>query len=174
MQRIFLVIIVFLPSVRFLFYFSFCYQFIYLHLYGLFIVIVSEDLIINRINKIMKNLIFVFAVVLFGFGAVAQTAEFKGSADSFQTVVANGLFEIVMPNNTELAEVNRTSAYYTNYFTVEYSDETKVVKLKMVDNTPDGRRVINRFLLSNGVKEVKFEGNTYNINEFYSQFLVQQ
>ncbi len=123
----------------------------------------------------MKKLIVVFiGVVLFGMGTFAQTAEFKGSADSFQATVAEGLFEVKMPESTEVSEVERTSAYYTNYFTVEYDADTKIAVVQMVDNTPDNRRVINRFLLSNGVKDISFDGSNYSINQFYTQFMIQQ
>jgi len=121
----------------------------------------------------MKNLILIIAVFLVSIQVNAQKAEYKGTADTFSNVVESGVFEIIMPSVTEVSEIDRTSSYYTNYFTVNYNEASRVATITMVQNDAQSRRVINRFLLSNGVKEILFDGNTYNINAFFTEFLSQ-
>ena len=68
-------------------------------------------------------------------------------------------------------EINRTSQYYVDYFTVDYNESTKNAKISMIDNSPEGRRVVTRFLLSNKVSVIIFNENEYKITEFYDNFL---
>ena len=121
----------------------------------------------------MKNIIVLAVFFIIGFQLNAQTAEYIGTADNFSEKVAEGVFQIIMPENTQSSEIERTSAYYTDYFTIEYDENERMVTVTMVQNDAQSRRVINRFLLSNGVKEISFDGNTFNINSFFNQHLSQ-
>jgi hypothetical protein len=76
-----------------------------------------------------------------------------------------------MPGSTDAEKVKNSAEYYEDYFSVDYNADTRVAKISMKDNTPDARRVINRLLLSNGVRIIEFSGEEYSINKFYEKFL---
>lgn len=121
--------------------------------------------------KIMKTIITLFAFVLtlsFGF---AQTASISGDESTLNSQVEKGEFSIEMPESTNADEINKSAEYYVDYFTVNYDDKSKIAKISMVDNTPSSRRVINRLLLSNGVRTINFNGKEFSINEFYDTYL---
>ncbi len=109
-------------------------------------------------------------VLTFGF-TFAQTASVSGNEATIAEQVEKGTFEIQMPNTTSNEDITKSAEYYVDYFTVEYNGETKVASIKMVDNTPSSRRVINRLLLSNGVRTIAFNGKEFSINEFYDKYL---
>lgn len=109
-------------------------------------------------------------VLTFGL-AFAQTASISGDEATIAKQVEIGSFEIQMPESTSAEDLNKSAEYYVDYFTVKYDDKSKVASIKMVDNTPSSRRVINRLLLSNGVRTIAFNGEEYSINEFYDNYL---
>lgn len=121
----------------------------------------------------MKNIITLFTFVLtIGFG-FAQTASISGDEAKIAEQVEKGEFKIEMPESTSAEDVRKSAEYYVDYFTVEFDEDSKVASINMVDNTPSSRRVINRLLLSNGVRTIAFNGEEYSINEFYDEYLSQ-
>jgi hypothetical protein len=119
----------------------------------------------------MKNILMLSMFVLtFGL-TFAQTASVSGDEATIAQQVEEGTFEIEMPKTTSAEDINKSAEYYVDYFTVEYNDDTKVANITMVDNTPSSRRVINRLLLSNGVRTIAFNGEEFSINEFYDKYL---
>lgn len=109
-------------------------------------------------------------VLTFGL-AFAQTASISGDEASLAKQVESGSFEIQMPESTSAEDMNKSAEYYVDYFTVDFNAESKVAAINMVDNTASSRRVINRLLLSNGVRTIAFNGEEFSINEFYDKFL---
>lgn len=121
----------------------------------------------------MKNIITLFAFIFtIGFG-FAQTASISGDEAKIAEQVEKGEFKIEMPESTSAEDLMKSAEYYVDYFTVKYNEESKVATINMVDNTPSSRRVINRLLLSNGVRTIAFNGQEYSINEFYDGYLAQ-
>tara|TARA_B100000508_G_scaffold137355_2_gene131740 strand:+ start:22432 stop:22797 length:366 start_codon:yes stop_codon:yes gene_type:complete len=121
----------------------------------------------------MKKIIAFFAFILFVGFSFAQTASVDGDKASIAKQVEMGKFKIEMPESTSAEDINKSAEYYVDYFTVDFNAESKIATITMVDNTPSSRRVINRLLLSNGVRTIAFNGEEYSINEFYDEFLAQ-
>ena len=119
----------------------------------------------------MKKFIALFVVAILGLTTYAQTASVEGTPSTMKENVKQGVFKFVMPSTTSADEVKRTSKYYVDYFSVEFDEQSKVAVVKMIDNSPEGRRVVTRFLLSNKVSVVSFNGNEYKITEFYDNFM---
>lgn len=119
----------------------------------------------------MKKVIALFVFVLMIGAGFAQTASVEGDASTIAEQVKEGKFVIEMPASTNAEDLNKSAEYYVDYFTVDYNKETHNATINMVDNTPSSRRVINRLLLSNGVRTIAFNGEEYSINEFYDEFL---
>jgi hypothetical protein len=119
----------------------------------------------------MKNLLLTL-FVLFSFGfSFAQNAVVKGNESTLSAQVEKGVIEIIMPASASAEKVNSSAEYYVDYFSVNYNADSRVAKISMKENTPDARRVINRLLLSNGVRIIEFSGQEYSINKFYEEFL---
>jgi hypothetical protein len=119
----------------------------------------------------MKKLIALFTLVFLGFVASAQTASVAGTPATMKEGVKQGVFKFDMPKSTLAEEIKRTSNFYVDYFTVAFNNESKQVTISMVDNSPEGRRVVTRFLLSNKVSVIAFDGKEYKITEFYDNYM---
>ena len=121
----------------------------------------------------MKNIIAALVFVLSIGLSFAQTASISGDESSIAKQVEMGKFEIEMPASTSAEDLEKSAEYYVDYFTVDYDESSNTATIKMVDNTPSSRRVINRLLLSNGVRTIAFNGEEYSINEFYDTYLAE-
>lgn len=119
----------------------------------------------------MKKLITILATVVLSFSLFSQNAKVAGDEASLKKNVAAGNIEIVFPESANAEDIEKSSEYYVDYFTVDYNSETRLAKITMVDNSSQSRRVINRLLLSNNVRGIDFNGQSYSINDFYSKFL---
>lgn len=120
----------------------------------------------------MKNLMTLIALLFFTVGSFAQTATVNGTQDDLNKTLSNGYVEFVMPEKITVDDINKSAQYYTEYFTVEFNEESHTAKVELIDSE-DGmaRKVIQRFLLSTGVRTVNFNGKDYSIAEFYNDIL---
>jgi hypothetical protein len=119
----------------------------------------------------MRKLSIVLAFIALIHLGYAQKASVSGTVETMKENVSKGTLNFTMPQSTSSDEINRTSQYYVDYFTVDYNESTKNAKISMIDNSPEGRRVVTRFLLSNKVSVIVFNENEYKITEFYDNFL---
>lgn len=119
----------------------------------------------------MKNLIMSVLTVMIAIFSYAQTVEYKGGVEDLKNGVEQGKFIFTFSESTSEEEINKNAQYYTNTLKVEYSSDSKEAIISMVDNSEMGRRVITRFLLSNGIKAVIIDGNKYTLNDFFDKYL---
>lgn len=120
----------------------------------------------------MKNLMTLIALLLFTVGSFAQTAVVKGNQDELKKSLADGVVEFVMPEKTTDAEIKKSAQYYTDYFTVDFNQDTHVAAVKLKDSEDElSRKIIQRFLLSTGIRTIKFDGKDYSIAQFYNEIL---
>lgn len=119
----------------------------------------------------MKNLFLLSIIMLTSAVAFGQTAKVDGNRETLKSAVEAGVFEILMPDSVSEEDVEKNKGYYTDYFSVSYNTANRLATIEMLDNSPKGRRVITRLLLSLGVKEVNVDGENYSLNDFYNKFL---
>ena len=119
----------------------------------------------------MKKLLIILITALISFTGISQSATFKGDDTGMRKSLLDGVFEIELPGDVLSEDVEKHAGYYTSYFSVDFDATTNIAKIIMVENTPSARRVINRFLLSNGVKEIDYDGKKHTLNDFYSTYL---
>ena len=119
----------------------------------------------------MKNLVII-AVIFFTVNfSFAQNAVFNGTGEDIRSGRESGIFEFTLPETVDEEEVNKSASYYTSYFIVDYNHESRVAKISMQDNDEMGRRVINRFMLSSGVRHIEVEGKEYSLSDFFNTFM---
>lgn len=121
----------------------------------------------------MKNLMTLFAVIMFAFGGFSQTAKVQGTAAELKAGLSANHIAFIMPNEVTADKVKSSAAYYTDYFTVGYNADSHTATIQFVTagNIEVARRVVTRFLLSCGVRNVNFENKDYTIMQFYTEFL---
>lgn len=121
----------------------------------------------------MKKLLMIIAVALLGGFANAQegTVNIKGNAETFDIAVEQGYFEFQMPAETSEKELAKTIGYYTDYFTVKYSPKTMIAAVTMVDNTPQNRQIVKRFLISNKIETIVLDGEEIPVGDFFTDYM---
>lgn len=122
----------------------------------------------------MKKILTILIAAFIGGSALAQDAPAKARVESsakFNAGKSKGTYEFLIPSATA-DEVKKTSAYYTQYFTVDFDDKTKTAKIKMVKTDEQAKHVIVRFLVANQVKEVSMDGKDYSPEEFFKQHIL--
>jgi hypothetical protein len=119
----------------------------------------------------MKKLIILFAILIFAGVGFAQTATVSGTAVTLKKNLSEDFVEFKLPSEVTNDVVEKSAQYYTDYFTVDFNDKTKIARVNLLNQDEQAKRVISRFLLSIGVRTVSFEAKDYTIMEFYSNFL---
>lgn len=115
-------------------------------------------------------------IIVLGFAAVgfSQTEAAVANSEGKSALVASkasGQYSFTLPSTVTEESVAKNAAYYTDYFTVDYNDATKVANITMVNNEASSRIVIARFLSASGAREVEIDGTNYSIGDFIQNFL---
>ena len=118
----------------------------------------------------MKFLIVIFVLVSgFSFSQdkifeakVAKTADFTENK-------SKGEFYFSFPDATKKEAVDKSAAFYTEFFTVQYDERSHLVSIKMVQNDEKSRHIISRFLIANKITQVNMDGTLYKVDDFYQQ-----
>jgi hypothetical protein len=129
--------------------------------------------LITRNNSIkMKKLVSIALLSLVCSFSYAQTSPQTTSVVKESNFVANkvkGEFNFQMPEGTAVDKINHTANYYKEYFTVKYTEKTRMANIVMLqDNT---RAVIVRFLISNEIKTISYDGKDYDVELFVKNFI---
>ncbi len=91
---------------------------------------------------------------------VAKTADFADNK-------SKGEFYFTFPAATDKQVIAKNAAFYTEYFSVQFDERSKLVSIKMVQNDEKSRHIISRFLISNKITQVEMDGTLYKVDEFY-------
>jgi hypothetical protein len=123
----------------------------------------------------MKKIALLVLLSFFGLQLNAQDGtSYKAKVESMDKIIKSrntGVYEFQFPTSMNADEISKNAAYYTQYFTVNHEKNSGKVTITMVENTEKSRLVINRFFISNGVREIAMEGTTYSVEKFYEDFL---
>lgn len=122
----------------------------------------------------MKTLFLSLIAVVFATTISFAQENSTASAQSKTELAASkesGKYLIVLPSETTAEQVNKSSKYYTHYFTVDFNEKSKEAKITMVTNDEMGRHVIVRFLASCGVQNVMVDGKMYLNEDFFVTYL---
>jgi len=121
----------------------------------------------------MKHVLFGILFFLTGSISFAQTANTAScpSSKNLKEGVASGKIEVTLPNQLTPEDVVSYAKYYEPFFYVDFNSKNHVATFQMVTNTPDSRRVILRFLSANQIQTVVVDGKSYQLQDFYQNFL---
>ncbi len=101
---------------------------------------------------------FLTLVAIIGLSTVSFSQEANTATAQSKTQLTSakesGMYTFVMPSTLTAEDVTKNSKYYVHYFSTEFNETTKEVKMKMVTNDELSRHVITRFLAACGVQNV--------------------
>lgn len=123
----------------------------------------------------MRKIVTILFAALLGSAVYAQdatnTATVK-SATEFQAGKKTGTYTFELPATVTTETVKKSANYYTQYFTVDFNEKTRKAVIKMVQNDEQGRHVIVRFMISNGIDSISMDGKVYTVDDFWKKHIL--
>lgn len=118
----------------------------------------------------MKNTFFTLLLLLFSIGVSAQDKA-AISTEAIAKGKSQGVFEFVVPNSVDEAQVAEAAAYYPDYFTVDFDKKKHIVTIKLTKNEEMNKHVIQRFLLSINLEYITIENKQVRVDQLYDAHL---
>ena len=115
----------------------------------------------------------IFSLLFFTFTSLvllSQEATIDNKVKFFRDKEV-GKFEFKLPDDSNKDAVDQYAKYYLNYFTVDFSETTKIAKISMIENTQENTKIIMRFLGANQIQNVVIDNRTYTLMDFYNNYL---
>jgi len=106
---------------------------------------------------------------LFSFGQERVVSAV--SSDNFVTSNNNGIYFFEVPADISAKDVALSAEYYTMYFIVAFNEKNHQAVITMKDMSDNSKHVIARFFVSLGLREIKYNGSIYSVEDFYQKFL---
>jgi hypothetical protein len=122
-------------------------------------------------KKIFGLLLGMFlTVTTFANGVVTYTDAVKAEKSKTE-----GAFNFSFDSNFTLEQINKSAAYYKNYFVVTpvKSESGINVNIKLTEDNEMSRRVITRFFVSLEVKEIMVNGALVKTEDFIAKFVMK-
>lgn len=105
------------------------------------------------------------------FGQEMNQVSFSKDAQALTSEINKGAFVLKFNPKIDAANLKKNAAYYTKYFTVLFDAPTGNASIHFVDKSPSARKIVGRFLTSNGIKEVLVGSETLSTSAFSERFL---
>lgn len=126
---------------------------------------------INKMRKIFLSLFVLFSLTSFSFAQEAELlVDSKGKSALIESKTT-GEFEFKFETKKSKESIEKASSFYTQHFTVDYNEETGIVKINMINNTPESRIIVSRFLSYSQVRFVKVDNENLNMTDFIEMYL---
>ena len=120
----------------------------------------------------MKKIVSIALLSIICSFSFAQSNPKSTSTVKEETFIANkakGVYNFQMPEGTSVDKVTKTAGYYVDYFTVKYDSKTRMAQITMIQENMQG--VILRFLLSNDIETIAYNGEEYEVEKFVGNFI---
>lgn len=121
--------------------------------------------------RYLLALLFVIQIQIFYAQTEQNTVVVAATLSEFENNLSQNPLSITFPSSADVVKITSTADFYTDYFTVQYNETTRVAKLHYLNNENISRLVTVRFLFSNNINFVSFNGNTFENTTFFEQYL---
>ena len=121
----------------------------------------------------MKKL-FLALTLLFGMGSFGFAQDYVAKAEGKQELVRSkktGMYKFIMPSDVTDDVVTKNKGFYTQYFTVEFDESSHTATINVVNDDDIATKVIGRFLMSCGVREVQIGEESISAPDFVDKHL---
>lgn len=123
----------------------------------------------------MKKAIFLSLLLIsFSFVGFSQeksnTAQTEGKVELIKSKDSRE-YTYVLPSTVTKERVEKSSGYYTSYFTVKFDDSTKEAVINMVSENKKGEMIMGRFLGSCGVQFLVIDDEEISLSDFMNTYL---
>lgn len=122
-------------------------------------------------KKIFLSLFVLFSLTSLSF---AQEAELLVDSKGKSALVESknsGEFEFKFETKRSKESIEKAASFYIKHFTVDYNEETGIAKINMINNTPESRIIVSRFLSYSQVRFVKVDSENLDMTNFIELYL---
>lgn len=125
--------------------------------------------------KIGKKIFGVLLGLMISISTFANGGVIYSDASTADKSKTEGVFNFAFDETYTIEKINKTAQYYTNYFEVTpVKTESGIkVSLKLIEDNEMSRRVITRFFVSLGVKEISVDGATVILEDFIAKYVMK-
>jgi len=119
----------------------------------------------------MKTILTTMLVLFTLNCTFAQKTAIVKNKSQVTSIKEAGVGTITMPGDITASEIESKSKFYTQYFTVNFDEATKIATFNMVENDERGRAVIMRFLSACDTQDIRVGDEILSIQDFYQKYL---
>lgn len=122
----------------------------------------------------MKKILGLAAGLFLTAATFAQSGVSFNDAQAGYKKEATQTFNFTFDSNYTIEEINKTAAFYTDYFTVAATPATggTTVAITLVEDNEMARRVISRFFISLECQNITVNGTAMDASEFMSAYIM--
>jgi hypothetical protein len=122
----------------------------------------------------MKSFLFSVLFLVITSTYFSQGISIVGKAQTVTELVQsknNGIYTFYFPETITKDKIETTANYYPTYFSYSINEEENSIKITLLENSANNRRIIMRFLMSARLQKIKVGDSELLIQEFYDNHL---
>jgi hypothetical protein len=122
----------------------------------------------------MKSFLFSILFLVITSTYFSQGISIVGKAQTVTELVQsknNGIYTFYFPETITKDKIETAANYYPTYFSYSINEEENSIKITLLENSANNRRIIMRFLMSARLQKIKVGDSELLIQEFYDNHL---
>jgi hypothetical protein len=122
----------------------------------------------------MKSILFSVLFLVITSTYFSQGISIVGKAQTVTELVQsknNGIYTFYFPETITKDKIETAANYYPTYFSYSINEEENSIKITLLENSANNRRIIMRFLMSARLQKIKVGDSELLIQEFYDNHL---
>ena len=122
----------------------------------------------------MKSFLFSVLFLVVTSTYFSQGISIVGKAQTVTELVQsknNGIYTFYFPETITKDKIETAANYYPTYFSYSINEEENSIKITLLENSANNRRIIMRFLMSARLQKIKVGDLELLIQEFYDNHL---
>lgn len=122
-------------------------------------------------KKLFSTFVFVVGFVALSLAQDASNTAVTAGADALAKSKSAGSYVYTLPEAVTVDQVQKGASYYVDYFSVTFDDATQEASIEMANDEASSRTIMMRFLSTCGVRFVKVDNDTLQLQEFMEKHL---
>jgi hypothetical protein len=122
----------------------------------------------------MKSFLFSVLFLVITSTYFSQGISIVGKAQTVTELVQsknNGIYTFYFPETITKDKIETAANYYPTFFSYSINEEENSIKITLLENSANNRRIIMRFLMSARLQKIKVGDSELLIQEFYDNHL---
>ena len=122
----------------------------------------------------MKSFLFSVLFLVITSTYFSQGISIVGKAQTVTELVQsknNGIYTFYFPETITKDKIETAANYYPTYFSYSINEEENSIKITLLENSSNNRRIIMRFLMSARLQKIKVGDSELLIQDFYDNHL---